>query len=383
MGEDQYPAGLGGLDEAECGDRLAGAGGVLEPEALGRVGVLRLLAERLLLVVLVDPVPGLLLGLGRRASGSSSSSSSGSSSSLVLVVLLVLIGRGTLDGTEVVVLIAHPPRRPRPPPRPRRVGLLAAARRRHRSSGGGSSGPRMSAEASSSGEAEAEAPAVGCAALLRLGQQRGQRARERVDLVCGEDGAVDELGLLLREHALEPQQQRELAPPGRRGVLDLGSAASSASATSSARRRGVPGARATAGSSPSWTKRSRTSFSARAISAELGMVVAARATEVGSAIEGSGLRDRAADESGFGAARKGLALCSTPFAGGSGRPGCTWPQDIARRGPIEVGGCICHPYRRDPQAPLDRGGRAGCGGPRGVGLSEARWLPASASTAPT
>ncbi len=78
------------------------------------------------------------------------------------------------------------------------------------------------------------------------------------------------------------------------GCLALGSSASSASASSSARRRGVPGASATAGSSPSCRKRSRTNFSARAISAELGMVVAARATEVDSAIEGSGLRDRAA-----------------------------------------------------------------------------------------
>ena len=40
MGEDQDAAGARGLDEAERGDGLAGAGGVLEPEAAGGAGVL-------------------------------------------------------------------------------------------------------------------------------------------------------------------------------------------------------------------------------------------------------------------------------------------------------------------------------------------------------
>ena len=40
MGEDQDAAGARGLDEAHRGDRLAGAGGVLEPEAPRRAGVL-------------------------------------------------------------------------------------------------------------------------------------------------------------------------------------------------------------------------------------------------------------------------------------------------------------------------------------------------------
>ena len=80
----------------------------------------------------------------------------------------------------------------------------------------------MSAEASSSGEAEApRAVAVG-AALLGLGQQRRQRARQRVDLVGREHGAVVELGLLVGEQALQPEQQRELAAPGGRWVLRLG-----------------------------------------------------------------------------------------------------------------------------------------------------------------
>ena len=120
VGEDQHPARLGGLDEAERRDRLAGAGGVLEPEALGRVGVLGLLGERVVLVLAPRPsrgapprtLPRLLLGSSsssssraRRAarprSSSSSSSSSGaarwtgprssSSSSLVLLVLLLVL----------------------------------------------------------------------------------------------------------------------------------------------------------------------------------------------------------------------------------------------------------------------------------------------------
>ena len=71
MGEDQHAAGPRGLDEPEGGDRLAGAGRVLEPEALGGVGVLRLLLE--------------LAPRRRRRSSCQSwgSSSSGSSSSTV------------------------------------------------------------------------------------------------------------------------------------------------------------------------------------------------------------------------------------------------------------------------------------------------------------
>ena len=48
------------------------------------------------------------------------------------------------------------------------------------------------------------------AVALRLGEQRGQRARQRVDLVGGEHRAVDERRLLLGEQALEAEQQRPL-----------------------------------------------------------------------------------------------------------------------------------------------------------------------------
>ena len=65
VGEDQHAAGARGLDEAQGGDRLAGAGGVLEPEALGGVRILGLLLElRVPLVALVLPVLRLfVLGL--------------------------------------------------------------------------------------------------------------------------------------------------------------------------------------------------------------------------------------------------------------------------------------------------------------------------------
>ena len=80
---------------------------MLEPEALGGVGILGLLGESLLLVVLVDPVAGLLVGvalelrllllLGERIE-------------VVLVIELVVVlvihvGGGALNGTEVVVVL--------------------------------------------------------------------------------------------------------------------------------------------------------------------------------------------------------------------------------------------------------------------------------------
>ena len=57
---------------------------------------------------------------------------------------------------------------------------------------------------------------------LGLGGEGDQRARQRVDLVGGEHGAVDELGLVVGEHALEPEDQRVLAAPLDRGLLAAG-----------------------------------------------------------------------------------------------------------------------------------------------------------------
>ena len=163
VGEDQYAAGPRGLDEAERGDRLAGAGRVLEPEPAVGVRVLGRFVELDVLVELVPrpASPGLLvLGARRRR---------------------VLVG-----------LVRRDPR-PRGGRRGReRDAALARAERRR-------------------------APLPPFAVALRLGQQRGQRARQRVDLVGRQHRAVGEVGLLLGEQPLEPEQQRELAPPLDRG----------------------------------------------------------------------------------------------------------------------------------------------------------------------
>ena len=68
MGEDQDAAGPRGLDEADGGDRLAGAGRMLEPESAARVGVVDGLGDDIFLVGvdrLLVPVLGLLVLLER------------------------------------------------------------------------------------------------------------------------------------------------------------------------------------------------------------------------------------------------------------------------------------------------------------------------------
>ena len=99
VGEDEDAAGARGLDEAHRGDGLAGAGGVLEPEALVGVGVV----GRALLDVLVDVGLGVVLpdvlGLvvlvvlvvGLRL--------------VVLVVVVVVLLGGGLDLRLVVVVL--------------------------------------------------------------------------------------------------------------------------------------------------------------------------------------------------------------------------------------------------------------------------------------
>src|SRR4029077_12167159 len=52
VGEDQDAAGAGGVDEADRGDGLAGAGRVLEPEAARGTGIVGSLGDSLLVVVL-------------------------------------------------------------------------------------------------------------------------------------------------------------------------------------------------------------------------------------------------------------------------------------------------------------------------------------------
>ena len=215
MGEDQHAAGLRGLDEAERRDRLAGAGGVLEPEALGGVGILGLLGERLLLVARPRPSRAApprtsascsaprLLAPPRRAARARPprrprrprprrARRAGRGRVVVVVVVVVLV-------VLVVVVVLARPRRSAVAIGARRARRGESVRRRDARRGRGSS-----AEASSSGEAEAAArPLPFAERALRLGQQRRERARQRVDLVGGEHGAVRQLRLVLGEHALE------------------------------------------------------------------------------------------------------------------------------------------------------------------------------------
>src|SRR4051794_27200472 len=194
-GEDEHAAGARGLDEAHRGHGLAGAGGVLEPEALVSVGIvggalLDILVDVGLVVVLPN-VLGLLVlvlvvvGLGL----------------VVLVVLVILFGGG-LDLRLVVVIVVL-------------VlvliglGLGLFVRRR----GGGRLGLGLVVDREHRlGGRRGEAVAV-----LDGGQQGGQGAREGVDLVGVEQRAVGQARLVLAEHALEAEQQRVTAAPLGRG----------------------------------------------------------------------------------------------------------------------------------------------------------------------
>ena len=207
VGQDQHAAGPRGLDEAERGDGLAGAGRVLEPEALGGVGILGLLGELLLigrqLGVLLVPVGERRLGLGAvelglelRVTSSTSSSSSSASSAGARSKSSSSSSSSSSAGSSSSSSSSSKSTAPRCA---RSVvgssGLLAPRRR----------GSRRR-------RARRRAP-LPLAPLVGLGQQRRQRARQRIDLVGREHRAVGELRLLLRQHALEAEQQRELAPP--------------------------------------------------------------------------------------------------------------------------------------------------------------------------
>ena len=163
VGEDQHAARTRGLDEPERGDRLAGAGRVLEPEPLVGVRVLGALVE---LDVVVELVAIVLPVLG-------------------LLVLDVAVGF-----VEVVEVF--------------RI-LVAGDRRGH--------------ELDRRRWRRCRRDPVAGAVALGLGEQRGQRARQRVDLVGREHGAVDELRLLLGQQPLEPEQQRVVPAPLDRGLV--------------------------------------------------------------------------------------------------------------------------------------------------------------------
>ena len=157
-------------DEAQRGDGLAGAGGVLEPEPAGGARVLRRGVGGGLLLGLLGLVPvERLVVVGSSSSPSISTSPEGSSSTAVAAAVAVAVAAAACD----------------------------------------------------------------------LGGQRDQRARQRVDLVRGEHGAVGQLGLLVgRAGARGPS----ISEYSRRQSTDGSSrpASSSASAASSARRRAVP-----------------------------------------------------------------------------------------------------------------------------------------------
>jgi hypothetical protein len=173
VGEDQDAARPRGLDEADRGDGLAGAGGVLEPEAAVGARVLRRLLDDVLVGILV-PVLGLLLLSGL----------------LVLDDLLVL---------DVLVLVEFHVFGVRSGSVLRGVVLDLLDGR-----GGAVAVPR---------------PGVAVDPLLDVGDQRGEGAREGVHLVGGELGAVREVRRLLGEQALQAEQEREVAAPLDRGGL--------------------------------------------------------------------------------------------------------------------------------------------------------------------
>jgi hypothetical protein len=171
VGEDQHASRARGLDEADGGDGLAGAGGVLEPKAAAGARILFGLGDDVLVGGLgLLPVLGLLVGFER--------------------VLVVELGRAVHGGQL--------------------AGRLAV-------------GLRLAVLGRAVGLAVAARLAVGA---LELGRDRGQRAGERVDLVFVEGRAVEQLGLLIPEQALEAEQQGVVLAPLERwhlgATLELG-----------------------------------------------------------------------------------------------------------------------------------------------------------------
>ena len=249
MREDQDAARLRALHEAERRYRLARARRVLEPEALCGVGVLRLLGENLL-VVLFHPIARLLLvlvlvlvlallrlGLLLQVLGRLQIVV------VLLVFVIVLVGGGARDRFEVVVvlvllvvvvlqvlvvlalLLV--------------VGVLilvlclAGGGGAIALPGAGAVAGALSAVAVLEAEDRSRrqqlrrgrrgrAPPVARASrALRLRQERRQCSRQRIHLVRREDRAILQARLLHRQQPFEAEQQREAAPPLRRGVLGL------------------------------------------------------------------------------------------------------------------------------------------------------------------
>jgi hypothetical protein len=154
--EDQDAAGAGGVDEADGGDGLAGAGRVLEPETAVGAGVLGDLGDDLVVVGVVGPfVPVLRL--------------------LVLVDLLLgdrgrlVVGAGAVPALDALGLEAVP--------------VQVRAR------------------------------------ILELGRDRGKGAGEGVNLVLVQGRAVVQRRRVLGEHALQAEQEGEVLAPAHGRVL--------------------------------------------------------------------------------------------------------------------------------------------------------------------
>ena len=171
MGEDQDPACARRLHEPQRRDRLAGARRVLEPEAARRAGIVGRRGRHVGRLLLVAPVERLVL---------------------------VLVDHVVLEhGLQVVVIVIE-------------VKVVVWLEL----------GDRLLGR-----EAVAIAvPAVPVRAggRLELGDQRHERAGERVDLVGGELGPVGEVGLLLGEQPFQAKHERVLALPLNGGHVPAG-----------------------------------------------------------------------------------------------------------------------------------------------------------------
>src|SRR2546430_1719784 len=205
---------------------------MLEPEALGGVGVLRLLRERLL-IPLLDPIARLLLKGALRLRLRLLLERRWQPLVAQLVLLLVLRRRRRPAQELLVVVIREVAIL--------LVGLLVLLGRllvareprcgvgfseRAIAPGGGPRGAvlRGLLRAEYVRRGQQLRRCRGCRAAiavggLRGGQQGGERARQGVDLMRGEHRAICQLRLLLGEHALEAQQQREFPAPRGRGAL--------------------------------------------------------------------------------------------------------------------------------------------------------------------
>ena len=177
MGEDEDAAGARGFDQADRRHRLAGAGGVLEPEAPLGAGVLRRLVDRLLVAAgVIGPVERLLVGRQRLVVHLGLS---------VQLLVVDLFGLGL-----------------------RTLPLLLRL-------------PRLGGWFRILDLDSTVAPAVLRRGLL-LGNQLGQGPREGVDLMQRQLGTVSQLRRLVGEQPLEPEQQREVLAPLDRWLLGTG-----------------------------------------------------------------------------------------------------------------------------------------------------------------